>query len=107
MHLIDALRLSREAFEQNLNTGFVLRDPEGARATLDLVEVRNGSATPGYEVFTLLFRGDLSLIHPQRTYSLEHASMGAFDLFLVPVGRDQNGVMYEAVFNRTSNQQQS
>lgn len=107
MHLIDALYLSREAFEQNVNTSFVLHDPEGARATLDLMEVRNGSATPGYEAFTLLFRGDPACIHPQRTYSLEHVSMGAFDLFLVPVGRDQNGVMYEAVFNRTRNELQS
>jgi hypothetical protein len=101
MHLTET-QLTRNLFEQNLNTRFRLRDPEGQEAALDLVEVNNGYAAPGHEAFSLLFRGDPGRIHPQRTYSLEHESMGAFDLFLVPVSRDQRGIMYEAVFNRVS-----
>ena len=33
---------------------------------------------------------------PQRT--LEHDAMGSFDLFLVPLGPRDGGMMYEAVF---------
>jgi hypothetical protein len=101
MHLTE-VRLTRSVFEQNLNTKFRLCDPEGTQATLDLVEVQNGYAAPGHEAFSLVFRGDPGRIHPQRTYSVKHEAMGEFDLFLVPVSRDQRGIMYEAVFNRVS-----
>ena len=99
------MHLTRTLFEQNLNTKFWLRDPDGARAALDLVEVHNGQAPPRYEVFSLLFRGDADRIHPQSIYAMEHEAIGAFDLFLVPVGSDQNGIKYEAIFNRASGDQ--
>jgi hypothetical protein len=31
---------------------------------------------------------------------MQHVQLGTFDLFLVPVGQDQQGVYYEAIFNR-------
>jgi hypothetical protein len=31
---------------------------------------------------------------------MKHDSIGDFDLFLVPIGRDESGTFYEAVFNR-------
>jgi hypothetical protein len=37
-------------------------------------------------------------------YQLQHERLGAFELFLVPVGQDQDGVYYEAVFNRLQRQ---
>jgi hypothetical protein len=36
---------------------------------------------------------------PQATYRFEHETIGAFDLFIVPVGRTAQGVSYEAVFS--------
>jgi hypothetical protein len=36
---------------------------------------------------------------PQATYRLEHATLGAMDVFLVPIGQDREGVRYEAIFN--------
>jgi len=35
---------------------------------------------------------------PQRIYPMEHAHLGVFELFLVPIGPDQHGMGYEAVF---------
>jgi hypothetical protein len=35
---------------------------------------------------------------PQRIYRIEHATLGAFDLFLVPIGPDAQGLRYQAVF---------
>ncbi len=49
--------------------------------------------------FSLIFsnpRKDSYL--PQRTYSLEHAKLGVLEIFLVPIGPDENGMFYEAVF---------
>jgi hypothetical protein len=47
--------------------------------------------------FSIVFRGPRDSVLPQRTYPVEHAAIGAFELFLVPIGPDQEGMWYEAV----------
>ncbi len=66
-----------------------------------LAEVSEGAATsPANQQFSLLFRAPLDAPLEQRIYSVAHAELGRFDLFLVPVARDAAGVQYQAVFNR-------
>jgi hypothetical protein len=48
--------------------------------------------------FTLVFTGPAEPVLTQGIRRLEHGSLGAFELFLVPIGRDEGGVRYEAVF---------
>ena len=36
---------------------------------------------------------------PQRIYRLEHNGLGELDIFLVPIGKDADGVSYQAMFN--------
>lgn len=48
--------------------------------------------------FSLVFRGPSEILLPQRIYRLEHDRLGAFELFLVPIGPDGEGMCYEAVF---------
>jgi hypothetical protein len=48
--------------------------------------------------FSVVFRGPLEPILPQRIYRFEHDALGAFDLFIVPIGPDEAGMQYEAVF---------
>ena len=48
--------------------------------------------------FSLVFRGPRDRVLPQRIYRLAHAEMGEFELFLVPIGPDGEGMRYEAVF---------
>jgi hypothetical protein len=48
--------------------------------------------------FSIVFRGPPAPLLPQRIYGLEHDRLGAFDLFLVPIGPDAQGMRYEAVF---------
>lgn len=64
----------------------------------DAAELPMASARPGRAPFSLVFRGPPAIVHPQATYQLEHPVLGAFDLFLVPIGADGDGVRYEAVF---------
>lgn len=52
----------------------------------------------GREPFTLVFRGRKDVVLPQGTYQMEHDEIGAFDVFLVPIGPDAEGMRYEAVF---------
>ena len=60
----------------------------------------SGAEDGGRQPFSLLFvAGPDAPTLSQRLYRLDHASLGALDLFLVPIG-PKNGVMqYEAVFN--------
>lgn len=51
------------------------------------------------ESFSLVFRGPLQPVLPQRIYRLEHEGLGTLEIFLVPVGPDKDGMRYEAVFN--------
>lgn len=50
------------------------------------------------EPFSILFRGPGDALLPQRIYRLEHEELGALELFLVPIGPDGTGLLYEAVF---------
>jgi len=90
----------KTAFSQALKSVFYLSVGDGRSVELTLIELRDGRSTPQQEQFALLFRGPEDILLPQGTYPVEHAQLGAFDLFFVPVGRDPAGIDYEVVFNR-------
>jgi hypothetical protein len=92
--------LTKNVFEENLNTRFWILDESSEAHAVDLVEIKNGHISPRQEQFSLHFRGDRDRVFPQRIYPMKHESIGEFDLFLVPIGRDETGTTYEAVFNR-------
>jgi len=50
------------------------------------------------EPFALVFRGPARPTLSQRTYPFEHAALGRFDVFIVPIGPDADGPRYEAIF---------
>jgi hypothetical protein len=95
-----AIYLTKTMFEENLNTKFWLLDEGSEPYAMDLIELTNGHSSPRQEQFSLRFRGDRNKVFPQRIYPMKHDSIGDFDLFLVPIGRDESGTFYEAVFNR-------
>jgi hypothetical protein len=64
------------------------------------VSSTGGARSLTYENFTLEFLGPADRLLPQRMYWFESAPIGRFELFIVPVGRDQNGARYHATFNR-------
>ena len=92
--------LTREMFKKNVNTRFWLVDASPEPYALDLVECVDGHSTPRQEQFSLRFRGDPGQVFPQRLYPIKHDAIGDFELFLVPIARDDSGTYYEAVFNR-------
>ncbi|CAN7661865.1 hypothetical protein LJR257_004937 [Ensifer adhaerens] len=49
--------------------------------------------------FSLVFRSSSAIVLPQQIYRLRNASLGALEIFLVPVARDKQGIVYQAVFN--------
>jgi Domain of unknown function (DUF6916) len=52
----------------------------------------------GRRPFSLIYRGPLQPILRQQIYPVEHPELGTLELFLVAVGPEGGGMLYEAVF---------
>jgi hypothetical protein len=92
--------LTLAIFSEHVNTKFrVYLDAEKS-VEVELVEARDRGSIPTQEQFALLFIGPRDVRFDQAMYRIEHDSLGAFDLLLVPVKGNENGPGYEAVFNR-------
>ena len=98
-----AERPTEENFSRHLNTKFQLRLETPEPVALELAEVNvykdESGAQEGWERFTAVFHGPAEAFLPQHMYQLRHEAMGDLTLFLVPIGRDERGFRYEAVFN--------
>lgn len=97
--------LTEKEFSQHINTKFRLNVERAEPIELELVEVKSyeNKDKPGehggMERFSVFFMGPLDAFLQQATYSLSHEKMGSFDIFLVPLCREEKGYSYEAVFN--------
>ncbi|HVF06434.1 MAG TPA: hypothetical protein VNA20_16455 [Frankiaceae bacterium] len=95
-------RLSLETFSPAVGTAFIAETGAGAVSLL-LAEVTTREqyvpdAPDGWRPFTLRFTGPAEPFLDQRTYRLTNDTTGPVDVFVVPVGRDADGLHYEAVF---------
>lgn len=93
-------KLTQEMFAAQLNTTFRVSFPDSGIVELRFYEVVSGHSTPTQEQFSLFFHGPKETNLGQGTFALEHDQLGAFPLFLVPIGPDTEGMRYQAVFNR-------
>ena len=91
-------------FAERLGERFDLQAEDESSFAVELIEATAlGSGEPAAggdrrTPFSIVFRGPARPVLPQRIYRLEHAALGAFELFLVPIGPDGAGMRYEAVF---------
>jgi hypothetical protein len=103
--------LSREHFTPHVGSSFAVQR-EGSTSWIRLVAIEDSStaepdysktpsqfrpkvAPPKLDAFTLRFLGPGAGL-TQNTYTVEHASLGTFSLFLTQAGENE----YTAVFNR-------
>lgn len=103
---LGSLRL--EDFSAHIGTAFRADLGEKGSMELALVEVRDLGTAPRppqpeaggrTRAFAVLFRGAPEPVLPQRIYTLTHVALGSLSLFIVPIGPDQAGMRYEAIFN--------
>ena len=93
---------TKAAFVSYLNSIFQLRTGFSV-IEVTLLKVDDMPAAKGGECFSLMFRGGGGPALTQNTYTIDHPSLGTFQLFLVPVGSDDNGAQgYLATINRLS-----
>ena len=92
--------VTADTFSEVLNTRFRLTLAESDVLELELTKVEDLGTSAKQERFSLIFRGPTDRALWQGTYSLEHDKLGTLDLFIVPIGREDEGMVYEAAFNR-------
>ena len=93
--------LTEKEFSKHVNTKFRVKGEQPMELELTEVKAYMGQSNEESEMerFSAFFRGSVDSYLPQGTYALEHEGMGAIDLFLVPIAKDEKGLRYEAVFN--------
>jgi len=93
-------KLTKESFEPIKGSMFTVQLGEDTTLLLQLkVVAGNGlKGAASREQFSLHFHGPATPALVQRTYRLEHPQFGALEIFLVPIRKDADGMIYEAVF---------
>jgi hypothetical protein len=94
--------LTLEAFSGHVGAEFRLHAGDDIVLDLVLAEVDSLGDPPGPEIrapFSLIFRGPGDKIARQAIYRVEHDTMGALELFVVPLQPDADGARYQVIFN--------
>jgi hypothetical protein len=95
----DLAALIAADFAPLLNGRFrVEPDDPSAAFDAELIEVSEGGRGPSRTQFSLVFRGGGTPPLRQQVLRVEHDELGALEIFLVPLGPDEIGQRYEAVF---------
>lgn len=93
-----------ETFSEHLGGTFRIRPDDSEAVDVELISATGLGGSAGEEPpdrrqpFSIIFRGPGDILLPQRTYRMEHDQIGSFALFLVPIGPDEKGLKYEAIF---------
>jgi hypothetical protein len=87
-------------FKDALDTPFRVHIDDARSVELTLVEVADFDYGPGWESFSLLFTGPEPAAFRHGLFTVEHAEMGSFPMFIVAVLTFADGLRYEAIFNR-------
>ena len=94
-------KLASVGFASYLNQIFCIRLEGIEPIDLELVSVTEAGPASRPEArapFSLHFLGPVSPQYlVQHSYRLEHEQMGAFDLFIVPLGPESGRMRYEAI----------
>ena len=99
--------LTVDAFQPRIGETFRIRPRPDTDVAAELIEARALGGGPSRAPsdtsqrrtpFALSFRTSLAAPLPQSIYEVVHDEMGAYEIFLVPVGPDGKGMVYEAIF---------
>jgi hypothetical protein len=95
--------VSLATFEGHIGDGFRLEMTGAEAVSLSLTRAQplgseTGNNAGGRVPFSLEFSGPATPLFPQATYRFSHATLGEFEMFIVPIGPADGGMRYEAIF---------
>lgn len=94
--MIESLTISH--FEPHVGEVFAVADGNaGMFLTLKTATPLGTSLRDG-GAFSLNFVGPAAPLLQQSIYSLRHVTLGTLELFIVPIGKESDGIVYEAIF---------
>lgn len=86
----------------HVGSTFRINFPEGTvelkLTRVDHLREKHTSKRLFRDSFALQFLGPAGAFLPQGTYAMQHESLGELPIFIVPVGQEEEGVQYEAIF---------
>ena len=88
-------------FNRCLNQPFILDLNDSSTCLLQLISVDkhpDSATVSDHQAFSVIFRGQDKPALEQQIYQIKHDTLGDMELFIVPVGPDDKGMCYEAVF---------
>ena len=101
--MLDLAKVTSENFRPYLDQMFKIESESGKDIEAELIEVQEHPQWHGAHSkrmpFAIVFRIRKNDVLSQGTYKVAHDKMGEVHLFLVPIIPDQDGNLYEAVFN--------
>ena len=92
---------TKKQFEQHSQDDFTIEFLPGERFPCEIEEVKSGLQAQNEsrkEQFSVVFACSEPQVFEQGVYPVYHSELGDFELFLVPIFGDDQGVHYEAVF---------
>ena len=92
-------KMNYEDFCDILNTEFQIADTE-EQVFLKFFEISENQQTSQTNCFSILLKSHPEYFLEQRIYKIKHEKFGEGELFIVPIRRDEDGIVYESVFNR-------
>ena len=95
-----SINVTKEAFAAALDTEFTMNLEAAETMPLKLVQYQVPLLNAVQECFSLLFHAPLHAPSAQSLRTLQHETLGELEIFLVPVKKTEEGLFYEAVFNR-------
>lgn len=94
-------KLNYEDFCEILDSDFRLADTE-IDIKLKFFEISEKKETTRTILFSLYLKSPSDVFLEQKIYNLQHEKFGKGSLFIVPIRQDADGIVYESVFNRFS-----
>ena len=93
--------LTMEIFSPLVNEEFnvYIGDTALSARLLEVTPLRASRDDPDHQAWSLVFQFPPQQLFDQGTYEFEHADTGRMAVFVVPIGQDENGVRYQAIFN--------
>jgi hypothetical protein len=98
--MVDISTFHSSTFSGQLNTGFTVQGGNGSPMTLQLVDVVEKKTPATVESFSLYFQGPAAPRLPQQIHTVQHETLGTFQIFLTAVEGNHQSITYEAVFHR-------
>jgi hypothetical protein len=93
--------VAASVFRPHVNTSFDLRSTDGVCTHLVLAEVTERPRTKNVEQFSVIFHAPPGCSIPDGIHTLQHPSLGQFELFIAPVGASKaRRTVYQACFSR-------